>query len=100
MQYQQRLAEWLSHAEKQILLFNDLPIHPKVNLKILKIFLKSFLQELTEQSEELADFVNEISMQAPLLGNDETNFYNRRLSLGFRTSISWYLTSYFLDLLY
>nr|CAD2200604.1 unnamed protein product [Meloidogyne enterolobii] len=54
MQYQQRLAEWLSHAEKQILLFNDLPIHPK---------------ELTEQSEELADFVNEISMQAPLLEN-------------------------------
>uniref|UniRef100_A0A1I8BVZ9 Uncharacterized protein n=1 Tax=Meloidogyne hapla TaxID=6305 RepID=A0A1I8BVZ9_MELHA len=51
---QQRLGEWLSHAEKQILQFNDLPIHPK---------------EFKEQSKEIADFVNEISMQAPLLEN-------------------------------
>ena len=35
MQFQQKLSEWLSHAEKQIQRFADLPIHPKVNLIIL-----------------------------------------------------------------
>jgi hypothetical protein len=38
MQYQQKLTEWLNYAEKQILKFDDLPILPKVFLKLFLIF--------------------------------------------------------------
>lgn len=48
-----QLAEWLDSAEKQIQQFNDLPIVP---------------EELSKQSDDLVEFVNDVSNQAQLLG--------------------------------
>jgi hypothetical protein len=47
------MAEWLDRAEHQIQQFNDVPIEP---------------EDLSKQSEDLIEFVNEVSVQAQLLG--------------------------------
>jgi hypothetical protein len=50
-----QMAEWLDRAEREVQTFGDLPIEP---------------EELSNKSDALVEFVNNVSLQTPLLSEN------------------------------